>query len=125
MRIAIPVLVAALSSCTIVGDKKYGEYLSEQWTGKTLSEVTVLEGRPPSRVVNLPDGGIFYVWSQDTSFISSVSCNKNAQGQTNCSGGDHYSGSCEVTAQANSAGVVTSVFTSGCAHFKTGEFRYR
>lgn len=120
---AAVLFAAALSGCAIISDEKFSQDLSRQWVGKTVSEVIVLEKRPPSRVMNLPDGAVLYVWSQDTSYTTNVSC-KNNQGNTRCTGGDHIPGLCEITAQASSIGVITSVFTSGCDHFKTGEYRF-
>ncbi|UJP01832.1 MAG: hypothetical protein LZF85_08510 [Nitrosomonas sp.] len=125
MRVLVFLLSVINVGCAIVSDKQFGEELSGQWVGKSISEATILEGRPPSRVINLPDGVIYYVWSQDTSYTTNVSCQQNTQGQTNCSGGNYVTGFCDVTAQTNSSGIVMAVLTSGCGHFKTGDFRYR
>ena len=111
LRIYAAVLFAAgLSGCAIISDKKFSEDLSQAWVGKTVSEVIALEKRPPARIINIPDGTALYIWSQDTSYARK---------------GNYFPGLCEITAQASSTGIVTSVFTSGCDHFKTGEYRYR
>lgn len=117
--------VVGLSGCAIISDEKFSQDLSQEWVGKTVSEVITLEKRPPSRVMNLPDGAALYVWSQDTSYSTNVSCNKNDQDNTSCTGGNYIPGLCEITAQTSSIGIVTSVFATGCDHFKTGEYRYR
>ena len=106
---ALILFAAVLSGCASISDERYSQDLSQQWVGKTISEVTALVQRPPSRVMNLPDGTVFYVWSQDRSYASK---------------GNYVSGLCEITAQAGGTGVVTSVFSSGCDHFKTGEYRW-
>ncbi len=125
MRTLLLFIIVTVSGCSIISDKKYGEELSKDWIGKNISEITKQQGRPPSRVVTLPDGAIFYVWSADTSFTTNINCQNNSQGNTACSGGDYFSGSCEVTAEADNSGIITKVFSSGCSHFKTGEYRYR
>lgn len=122
---AVVLFSAGLSGCAIISDEKFSQDLSQLWVGKTVSEVIAMEKRPPSRIINLPDGTALYVWSQDTSYTTNVSCWKNDQGHTHCAGGNHVSGLCEISAQVSSAGIVSSVFTSGCLHFKTGEYRYR
>ncbi len=106
---AFILFAVGLSGCASISDEKYSQDLSRQWVGKTISEVIVLQKQPPSRVMNLPDGIVYYVWSQDRSYAVK---------------GNYVSGLCEITAQADSTGVVTSVFSSGCYHFKTGEYRY-
>lgn len=126
LRIYAAILFAALlSGCAIISDKKFSEDLSQAWVGKTVSEVIALEKRPPARVINIPDGTALYIWSQDTGSTTNVSCWKNDQGSTRCTGRNNASGLCEITAQASSTGIVTSVFTTNCLHFKTGEYRYR
>lgn len=106
---ALVLVVAWLSGCASISDERYAQDLSQQWVGKTISEVTAQQKRPPSRIMNLPDGTVFYVWSQDRSYAVK---------------GNYVSALCEITAQASNSGIVTSVYSSGCHHFKTGEFQY-
>lgn len=118
-------LIATLSGCTVKSDEEIAQEQSAEWVGKSISEVIKTESRPPSRVMELPDKSFIYIWSQDTSYTTSIDCKEGINGSTQCNGGNHVSQSCEVSALVDQQGVVTSVKSSGCTHFKTGNFRYR
>lgn len=97
-------------------DEELAAKFSSEYRGQNISGFLKTIDRPPSQVINTPDGTSVYVWSRDTSKNTFPVCT-TVNNVTKCTPGQHIPGSCDKSVFTDSAGIITEVKVSGCSEF--------